>query len=83
MGRFTCTECSEPTQVIETRLQHFRIKRRRCCPNGHRFNTLEIPADAYKRLKKLVKWFEPNLDEDGISYAYSEIDAIILGIEEK
>lgn len=83
MGRFTCPECEEPTQVIETRLKNSRIKRRRSCPKGHRFNTLEVPADAYQRLKALVKWFEPNLDEDGISYANSEIDAIMLGIEEQ
>lgn len=83
MGRFTCTKCQEPTQVIGTRLQSFRIKRRRSCPNGHRFNTIEVPADSYKRLKALVKWFEPNLDAEAISYAYSEIDAIMLGIEEE
>lgn len=83
MGRFACVECEDQTSVIETRLINSRIRRRRLCSSGHRFNTLEVPVDAQDRLHALLKWVDGHLDKDLTEYLHSQVDTIMLGTPEE
>ena len=47
-----CTKCNSYTEVIDSRTLsdgHIR-RRRRCLLCGHRFSSVEIPAEEYKQL---------------------------------
>lgn len=82
MGKYFCEQegCSEPTQVVETRISYARLRRRRECAAGHRFATIEVPHSTPKQLKELTDWFsKQGLDPDLVAYAKSEIDSILLG----
>lgn len=82
MGKYFCEQegCSEPTQVVETRISYARIRRRRECTKGHRFATVEVPHTTPKKLKGLADWFgKQGLDPELVDYAKSEIDSILLG----
>lgn len=80
MGKYYCGQCAEGTDVVETRISYKRVRRRRRCPNGHGFSTVEVPHDAPKQLKKLAEWFgKQGLDPDLVSYAKAQIDEIVLG----
>jgi len=41
-----CPECQQRTQVLESRLDAKTIRRRRRCPAGHTFNTIEVLLEA-------------------------------------
>jgi hypothetical protein len=82
VGRYLCPTCSGPTRVIETRLADDRLKRRRACEENHRFNTIEVPIDARGSLKELMDWLGKHIDSDLVEYGKSEVDRILLGIEE-
>jgi hypothetical protein len=83
LGRYLCPQCAGGTRVIETRLSNDRIKRRRACSHDHRFNTLEVPAEAGRRLKELVDWLGKHINPELIDYAKSEVDSILLGTNEE
>lgn len=81
MSHYSCPECSGSTTVIETRLSHSRLRRRRKCPNGHRFSTLELPHDTTTKVIELITWLtKQNLDSETADYARSQIGSIMLGI---
>ena len=79
VGRFVCLHCNNATSVIETRLSSFRIRRRRSCPGGHRFNTIEVPVEIQDKLHDLIKWIEGQLDDESADYVHSQLDCILLG----
>lgn len=49
----TCPVCGENTQIINSRGDVDRVRRRRKCRDcGHRFTTIELEADLHRRLSK-------------------------------
>jgi transcriptional regulator NrdR family protein len=52
MAEFRCASCGNPaTKVSDVRpTGAFRLRRRRVCKCGHRFSTIELPADEYALL---------------------------------
>lgn len=48
----TCPSCNGDTMVIDSRLGHRLIRRRRkCTACDYRFSTVEIEADTYKKMQ--------------------------------
>ena len=41
-----CPKCGKDTQIRDSRMAEHGVKRRRVCPNGHKFTTLEVMADT-------------------------------------
>lgn len=60
--KFACPTCGDVTEVLDSRVKHAGIRRRRVCPAGHRFNTEEVvlPDDklATRRIKpeEVAEW---------------------------
>jgi hypothetical protein len=82
MSQYNCPICSGSTSVIETRASNGRLRRRRTCPVGHRFTTIEVPHQTPKKLKELVDWLgKQGLDPDIVSYAKEELGVILFGMK--
>ena len=48
-----CTHCNAATRVLSTReRQEFYVVRRHACPNGHRFNTVEVLETLLKKFAR-------------------------------
>lgn len=83
MSLYHCAECGGQTSVIDTRPSYRRLRRRRKCPNGHRFSTVEIPMDARQQLKDLILWAARQTDAQGdddlVAYIDGKTDHILFG----
>jgi hypothetical protein len=79
MSQYLCS-CGDQTDVIDTRRSSKRLRRRRKCPQGHRFSTLEVPLDSGPRLKALVLFWAQELgDPEMAEHLNQGIDMILLG----
>lgn len=47
-----CPSCGEKTRVVETRVKHGKIRRRRACTCGCRFTSIEITLDEYRAMRR-------------------------------
>jgi transcriptional regulator NrdR family protein len=79
MAKYLC-ECGEPTSVVETRPTERVLRRRRKCSNEHRFSTIEVPADAPKKIVELVQWAVRNKVTDDFT---DHVRDIMMGTPEK
>lgn len=50
-----CRDCLAETQVVETRDTGDTVKRRRACPNGHRFSTEEVYREDITGLRLIAE----------------------------
>jgi transcriptional regulator NrdR family protein len=80
MSSFNCS-CGQKTSVIDTRDTNDRLKRRRKCPNDHRFNTVEVPLEARDKLIDIIVWSaqRSTIDGDLNSFVGEQVDHILLG----
>lgn len=79
MSQYLCPICQADSNTVDTRPYHSRLRRRRKCKNGHRFSTLEVPADVIERLDSLLEWMmEQQPDPDVFEYIKRQTRRIIL-----
>jgi hypothetical protein len=81
MSQYQCAQCGSTTNVIDTRPTHRRLRRRRKCPHGHRFSTIEVPIEVAGDLRGLIAFWakETEQDADFILLLNGRIDEIVLG----
>jgi transcriptional regulator NrdR family protein len=79
MSQYQCPECQASSSVIETRAASGNLRRRRKCPNGHRFSTMEVAADVPAKIVELVHWAVKH----GITDNFEQyVNEIFLGLPE-
>lgn len=70
-GEFACPICSKPTYVYDSWTEGDRIRRRRKCENGHRYNTSE-------QFMGPVQTHQSTQVEPPIPNAYDDLEAELL-----
>jgi transcriptional regulator NrdR family protein len=81
MSLYHCT-CGLSSAVMDTRVSHQRLRRRRRCPADHRFSTLEVPLEARDKLIEIIVWSAERAAHDGEdlrSFVGEQVDHILLG----
>lgn len=86
MSHYLCPECGQKTGVYDTRPHGPILKRRRKCPQGHRFTTFEIHGLSLEKLSQLIDWtFGQNsdVDPDMVEYFKEEARKTLLATAEE
>lgn len=82
MSQYQCLECDQNTSVIDTRPSNGRLRRRRKCPHGHRFSTMEVATTAKEQIQDLILWAanQQQADEDVTAYIEAKVNHILFGL---
>lgn len=84
----TCPECGKDSYVVDSRrgtgripVSSHKIRRRRECLNGHRFNTVEAPQVATPR-EAVLERAQQSLAKRGYRYDIDTITEAVIAYSE-